>query len=64
MAVRQIYYACKSCNFVSEMTVCPRCAGETTKDWQGMVAIVDFEKSEIAKKMGITANGTYALKVR
>ena len=34
------------------------------KDWQGMVAIADYEKSDIAKKMGITANGTYALKVR
>ena len=44
--------------------MCPRCGGETTKDWQGMVAIADFEKSDIAKKMGITANGTYALKVR
>jgi DNA-directed RNA polymerase subunit E" len=29
-----------------------------------MVAIADYEKSDIAKKMGITANGTYALKVR
>jgi DNA-directed RNA polymerase subunit E" len=29
-----------------------------------MIAIADYERSEIAKKMGITANGTYALKVR
>lgn len=29
-----------------------------------MVAIADYTKSEIAKQMGITANGTYALKVR
>ena len=58
-AARTVYLACKSCK-----TVCPRCGGETTKDWQGMVAIADFEKSDIAKKMGITANGTYALKVR
>ena len=29
-----------------------------------MVAIADYTKSEIAKKMGITANGQYALKVR
>jgi DNA-directed RNA polymerase subunit E" len=64
MAGRQVYYACKSCNFISEMSVCPRCGGDGTKDWQGMVAIADYEKSDIAKKMGITANGTYALKVR
>ena len=43
---------------------CPRCGGETSKEWQGMVAIADYTKSEIAKKMGITANGQYALKVR
>jgi RNA polymerase subunit RPABC4/transcription elongation factor Spt4 len=29
-----------------------------------MVAIADYTKSEIAKQMGITSNGTYALKVR
>ena len=63
-AARTVYMACKSCNFITEQTVCPRCGVETTKDWQGMVAIADFEKSDIAKKMGITANGTYALKVR
>ena len=64
MAGRQVYYACKSCNFISEMSVCPRCGGDGTKAWQGMVAIADYEKSDIAKNMGITANGTYALKVR
>ncbi len=58
------YLACKSCNFLTEGSVCPRCAGETSRDWQGMVAISDYTKSEIASKMGITANGVYALKVR
>ena len=46
MAGRQVYYACKSCNFISEMSVCPRCGGDGTKDWQGMVAIADYEKSQ------------------
>ena len=27
-------------------------------------AIIDYERSEIAKKMGISSNGRYALKVR
>ncbi len=63
-AARPVYRACKTCQFITEDTVCPRCGGDTTKDWQGIVAIADYEKSEIAKKMGITANGTYALKVR
>ena len=56
--------ACKQCSFVSEDDVCPRCGGQTSKDWQGYLVVVDFEKSEIAKKMGIVANGKYALKVR
>ena len=56
--------ACKSCSFVSEDAVCPRCGGQTSKDWQGFLVVTDFEKSEIAKKMGITSNGRFALKVR
>ncbi|TQS84432.1 MAG: DNA-directed RNA polymerase subunit E [Candidatus Methanoprimaticola hominis] len=56
--------ACKSCSFVSEDDVCPRCGGQTSKDWQGFLVVTDFEKSEIAKKMGITSNGRFALKVR
>ena len=56
--------ACKQCSFISEDDVCPRCGGHTSKEWQGYLAVLDFEKSEIAKKMGISANGKYALKVR
>jgi DNA-directed RNA polymerase subunit E" len=56
--------ACKQCSFISEEDVCPRCGGQTSKEWQGYLAVLDFEKSEIAKKMGISANGKYALKVR
>ena len=50
--------------FITEADECPRCGSQTSKDWQGMVAVADYTKSEIAKQMGITANGTYALKVR
>ena len=58
------YRACKSCQFLTKDDECPRCGGATSKDWQGMVAIADYTKSEIAERMGITANGMYALKVR
>ncbi|MDR1954729.1 MAG: DNA-directed RNA polymerase, subunit E'' [Candidatus Methanoplasma sp.] len=58
------YRACKQCNFLSENDTCPRCGGQTSKEWQGFIAVVDFEKSDIARRMGITANGRYALKVR
>jgi DNA-directed RNA polymerase subunit E" len=43
---------------------CPRCGGETTREWQGLLAVSDFEKSDIAKRMGISENGMYALRVR
>ncbi len=56
--------ACKQCSFISEDDVCPRCGGQTSREWQGFLSVIDFEKSEIAKRMGISANGKYALKVR
>jgi DNA-directed RNA polymerase subunit E" len=59
-----VYRACKQCNFLTEEDTCPRCGGQTSKEWQGFVAVIDFEKSDIARRMGITTNGRYALKVR
>ena len=56
--------ACRVCSFISEEDVCPRCGGETSKEWQGYVIIVDYKKSEIAKKMNVNANGKFALRVR
>ena len=63
-ASRVVLRACKACMFITEADECPRRGPQTSKDWQGMVAVADYTKSEIAKQMGITANGTYALKVR
>lgn len=62
--VVKIQRACKHCSFISEEDVCPRCGSETSKEWQGYVIITDFSKSEIAKKMGLTSNGKFALRVR
>ncbi|MFQ5552763.1 MAG: transcription elongation factor subunit Spt4, partial [Thermoplasmata archaeon] len=45
------------CSFITEEDRCPRDGSETSKDWQGYVVILDHTKSEIAKKMGIDANG-------
>ncbi len=60
----QVLRACKVCNFVTEESKCPRCNGETSREWQGYVVVIDHTKSEIARKVGITANGKYALRVR
>ncbi len=64
--------ACKNCKSLfdsvelkaSGQSTCKYCNSPLTKVWQGYLAIVDFEKSEIAKTMGISKNGMYALKVR
>lgn len=56
--------ACKNCSFISADEACPRCGEETSREWQGYLVVTDFEKSEIAKRMSISANGKYALRVR
>ncbi len=56
--------ACKKCNFLSGEKVCPICGGETSKEWQGYVIIMDPDRSEIARNMGINHKGEYALRVR
>jgi DNA-directed RNA polymerase subunit E" len=57
--------ACRTCRLVlEEGKECPSCKGTTfTTFWRGYVVIIDPEKSEIAKKMGITSNGKYALRL-
>ena len=59
-----IIKACKTCSAITEEDKCPLCGGDTSKEWQGYVVIIDHTKSEIAKRMGINVNGKFALKVR
>ncbi len=48
-----------------EGDVCPSCKGNTfSTNWQGRLHVLDANKSEIAKKIGITLKGEYAIKVR
>ena len=57
--------ACKNCRFISNGPVCPNCKSPNlSDDWTGLVVIIDPASSEVAKKMGITAAGRYALRVR
>ncbi|RLE47807.1 DNA-directed RNA polymerase subunit E'' [Candidatus Woesearchaeota archaeon] len=56
--------ACKHDKFLTEEDTCPLCKGNKfVLNWKGRMYILDYEKSEIAKKIGITANGEYAIKV-
>jgi len=57
--------ACKNCKILVEKDVCPICKGTQFNDsWKGRLFILDFNKSEIAKKLEIKANGEFAIKTR
>ena len=57
--------ACRKCKFISiDSNVCKNCgSSELTKEWYGYIIVIDPEKSEIAKKLGIKIPGKYALRV-
>lgn len=57
--------ACRNCRMVVvDEKECPNCGGTAfTTFWRGYVVIVDPEKSEIAKKMGISRQGKFALRL-
>ncbi|MDD4307374.1 MAG: DNA-directed RNA polymerase subunit E [Thermoplasmata archaeon] len=60
----EIVKACKACSLINEGDTCTACGGATSREWQGYIVILDHTRSEIARKMGIQANGKYALRVR
>ncbi len=56
--------ACKHDKLLVDGEQCPLCKGTNLViNWKGRIYITDCDKSEIAKKIGITANGEYAIKV-
>ena len=61
-----VEYACKKCNrILTSKKDCPHCQdGVPSKNWKGIVIILNSTKSIIAKKLDITSNGSYALRVR
>ena len=58
--------ACKVCRFVSKgHATCPNCgSAKLTDRWSGLLYIVDAEKSEVAKAIGVKAPGKYAAKIK
>lgn len=55
-------FACRQCKRIFTGKKCPKCGVEGTRNFQGIIVIFDPE-SEIAKKLGITEPGKYAVKV-
>lgn len=59
--------ACRSCRKIIEESntdKCPNCGNNAfTTFWRGYVVVINPENSELAKKMGISAAGKYALHI-
>lgn len=56
---------CKTCKIFVEGNKCPVCNNnQFSTSWKGRIIILNPEKSEIAKKLGIKRKGAYAIKTR
>ncbi len=57
--------ACKNCRMISAGPICPNCkSNNLSDDWTGVVIVIDPSGSEVAKLMGITVQGKFAIRVR
>lgn len=58
--------ACKNCRYIiyTNDKTCPKCQGELSEKFSGIVIILDPERSEIAKVVEVNAIGSYAIKVK
>jgi len=56
--------ACKKCKVFFDGEECPYGHGaNSVTNWKGRIQILNLEKSEIGKKIGIEHAGEYAIKV-
>jgi len=56
---------CRGCHRVVDGETCVVCGTTNlSDDWAGYLVIIDPEHSDVAKKMNISLQGRYALKVR
>lgn len=56
---------CRKCKIFVKGSVCPICKSSNFSDnWKGRITVLDPNKSEIAKKVGITNKGEYTIKLR
>ena len=56
--------ACRKCRMLTTEKACPNDGStELSKEWSGLVIIINPEKSQVAKTLAIVKPGRYALKV-
>lgn len=61
------FKACTKCKLLipPKVEVCPNCgSSDFSDDWEGMVIILNPEKSDLARLLKISKPGRYAIKVR
>lgn len=56
--------ACRKCKMLTNEKACPNDGStELSKEWSGLIIIINPERSQVAKTLGIEKPGRYALKV-
>jgi DNA-directed RNA polymerase subunit E" len=56
--------ACLRCKMLTTEKACPNDGStDLSSEWSGLIVIIYPEKSQVAKTLGITKPGRYALKV-
>ncbi len=58
--------ACRKCNHITTSKICPNqnCRStDLSPDWNGVILVVEPTSSKIAKTLGITEKGKYAIRV-
>ena len=56
--------ACRNCKCVTTTKICTVCKStDLSPYWDGITLVVDPSTSKIAKTLGITKEGKYAIKV-
>jgi len=58
--------ACRNCRYIVQgpEKACPKCQGELSERFSGVIIVLDPEHSEVAKIAEINAVGSYAIKVK
>lgn len=56
--------ACRKCRMLTTEKACPNDGStELSNEWSGLIIIISVDRSQVAKTLGITKPGRYALKV-
>ncbi len=69
MSQSKFLRACKKCHRIiniKEEKICPICKTDAhlTKNFSGIIIIIDPEHSNVAERLQVTQSGRYAIKVR